>query len=114
MSDAELRYRDALDIVRGCACLSAHAAESLTGSVHAYEEHAQAIIAGELARAAKLLESCPPPERNRISRADQSPSPRRRRALFMPSDTLGTFSTSPGHAQKAHLSRPGKGANKPR
>ncbi len=29
-----------------------------------------------------------------------------------PGDTIGTFSMSPGHAQKAHLSRPVKGANK--
>lgn len=62
MSEGELRYRDALDIVKGCACLSAHAAESLASSVHAYEEHAQAIIAEELTRAARLLESCPPIE----------------------------------------------------
>lgn len=32
----------------------------------------------------------------------------------MPSDTLGTFSPSPGHAQKAHLSRAEKRATKPR
>ena len=61
MDEAALRRRDAIDIVKGCACLAAHASASLESSVHAYEEQAQAIIAAELHRAAMMLEECPPP-----------------------------------------------------
>ncbi|EEA90685.1 hypothetical protein COLSTE_01112 [Collinsella stercoris DSM 13279] len=41
-----------------------------------------------------------------------SPVAQENRAMAPPGDTIGTFSMSPGHAQKAHLSRPVKGANK--
>lgn len=55
---AALRGRDAIDIVKGCAYLAAHASVSLESSVYADEERAQAIIAAELHRAARMLEEC--------------------------------------------------------
>ncbi len=62
MSEAYLKYRDALDIVKGCACLASHTALSVESSVHVYEEQGQAIIADALARAARMLDECPPPK----------------------------------------------------
>lgn len=58
MDEATLRRRDAIDIVKGCACLAAHTSISIEPTVHAYEEQAQAIIAAELHRAAAMLEEC--------------------------------------------------------